>query len=203
MYKVFSGEKCIIITEDSLHAKNETTKLIQFVSAEDLLFEYNQFISNSRINTLVIVGNALDQIWKVFCSLFVYIEAAGGVVKNEKDEFLMIYRLGHWDFPKGKIEVGETPEIASVREVEEECGINHLIIGKPLPSVFHIYNQKGIEFLKRTYWFTMVYLDALPPIPQLEEGIVEVKWMSKYDLNNVKEKMFPSIRELIPVLISS
>ena len=34
------------------------------------------------------------------------ITAAGGLVFNQNDELLMIYRRGKWDLPKGKLEVG-------------------------------------------------------------------------------------------------
>ncbi|MEK9830598.1 MAG: NUDIX hydrolase, partial [Schleiferiaceae bacterium] len=36
--------------------------------------------------------------------------AAGGWVKNGRGEVLWIYRLGHWDLPKGKLESGENME---------------------------------------------------------------------------------------------
>ena len=48
------------------------------------------------------------------------IEAAGCIVKNEEGKILMMKRLGKWDLPKGKIDKGETPIQASLRELEEE-----------------------------------------------------------------------------------
>ena len=51
------------------------------------------------------------------------IAASGGVVFNEFNEVLFIYRRGFWDLPKGKIDPGETKEQTAVREVEEETGI--------------------------------------------------------------------------------
>jgi len=34
--------------------------------------------------------------------------AAGGLVTNENNELLMIFRRGKWDLPKGKADEGET-----------------------------------------------------------------------------------------------
>ena len=36
---------------------------------------------------------------------------------------LLRYPAGHWDFPKGNIEKGESPEQTMIREVREETGI--------------------------------------------------------------------------------
>ncbi|MEI7526764.1 MAG: NUDIX domain-containing protein, partial [Mariniphaga sp.] len=70
-----------------------------------------------------------------FISMFKYIPAAGGLVKNEKGEFLFIHRLGFWDLPKGKIDkkdlreplssIGDNPSArnAAIREVKEETGL--------------------------------------------------------------------------------
>lgn len=46
-------------------------------------------------------------------------------------KFLMVYhpRRGGWEMPGGKIENGETPEEAAVREFREESGYNINIIG--------------------------------------------------------------------------
>jgi len=59
---------------------------------------------------------------------------AGGVIyRVERDdvEFLLVTarkRPDEWVFPKGHIEIGETPEQAAVREVREESGVSADVI---------------------------------------------------------------------------
>ncbi len=56
---------------------------------------------------------------------------AGGYIQNEKGEFLLQKRgdNGEWGFPGGCIEIGETPEMAAVREAKEETGLD-VTVGK-------------------------------------------------------------------------
>ena len=49
--------------------------------------------------------------------------SAGTVIVCNGEYLLLHYESGHWDFPKGKIEEGETPEQAALRELKEETGI--------------------------------------------------------------------------------
>jgi 8-oxo-dGTP pyrophosphatase MutT (NUDIX family) len=51
------------------------------------------------------------------------IKAGGGIVVNEQNEVLLIYRRGKWDLPKGKLDDGETIEECALREVKEETGL--------------------------------------------------------------------------------
>ena len=55
------------------------------------------------------------------------VTAAGGMVLNDKDEILFIYRKKRWDLPKGKTEKNETIESSAIREVEEETGVERMI----------------------------------------------------------------------------
>jgi len=46
---------------------------------------------------------------------------------SNKNEFLLLnYPQGHWDFVKGKVEVGETLHETALRETKEETGISDI-----------------------------------------------------------------------------
>ena len=57
-----------------------------------------------------------------------YVYSAGIITyktDNDQIEYLLLhYRDGHWDFPKGKMEPGETKQEAAHRELQEETGLN-------------------------------------------------------------------------------
>jgi len=78
-------------------------------------------------------------------------KSVGAVVfresENGEKEFLLLhYPSGHWDFPKGHVEKGEIEEQTLRREVEEETGINDLIITSGFrDSIRYFYNAKGNE----------------------------------------------------------
>lgn len=202
MYKVFSGEKCIVFTSKEVKSEAKSTKVLVFANAEALHKEYKLFSGSSKMKTLNVVGDA-ELAWKVFCSLFSMIEAAGGLVVNPKGELLMIYRNKHWDLPKGKMEAGESPDQTAVREVEEECGIKDLRIVKPLISTYHIFYQNKNDCMKRTYWFEMTSKDSAKPVAQKEEGIEEAKWMSKAEVKKIFAKVYNSLQEVIATTFGS
>ncbi len=132
-----------------------------------------------------------------FCEQFYLTEAAGGLVFNELNELLLIERLGVWDLPKGKLEKNETPENAAVREVEEECGINNLILKNLVCKSYHTYILKNNKILKRTYWYEMKTNYSGQLTPQTEESITKVEWKN-FDKTMIDTlNTYESIKEVL------
>jgi 8-oxo-dGTP pyrophosphatase MutT (NUDIX family) len=55
--------------------------------------------------------------------------SAGIIVVRAADDgfrYLLLRAYRHWDFPKGRVEPGETPLAAAWRETEEETGLARL-----------------------------------------------------------------------------
>lgn len=145
----------------------------------------------------LLVGGTLKNNWENFCSNYKLIEAAGGLVENQKSKWLFIYRNGMWDLPKGKLEKGESIEECAVREVAEECGIAEPTIIKPLSPTFHTYELNGQRILKKTHWYLMKSANNSELVPQTEEGIVDVQWVSRERAKELAESSFGSIKEVI------
>lgn len=131
-----------------------------------------------------------------FCSRFKKINAGGGLVKNDKNEYLVIFRRDTWDLPKGKQEPGEDMEQCALREVSEETGLKELHLSGHICDTFHTYKLFGESIIKRTSWYAMECSGSEELVPQAEEEITKVEWVSKERLQSIAETTFPSIREV-------
>jgi 8-oxo-dGTP pyrophosphatase MutT (NUDIX family) len=125
------------------------------------------------------------------------VEAAGGLVRNRRDEVLFINRFERWDLPKGKTDGNEAAEQTALREVEEECGIGDLTILSELQPTYHTYFDKAIPHLKKTRWFKMQYDGNLKPKPQTEEFITKIIWARDKDMKIIQKNTYPSILDLL------
>ena len=125
------------------------------------------------------------------------VEAAGGLVFNQDDQILMIFRNGKWDLPKGKLEEGENKKQCAIREVEEECGIVGLDITEKLLETYHTYNLSGKKILKRTYWYKMNTDFDGELVPQIKEGITKVSWIDKNQASGKLKNSYGNISDVI------
>lgn len=125
--------------------------------------------------------------------------AAGGLVFNEKDELLMIFRRGKWDLPKGKLDEGERIEDCAVREVMEETGLKEITRGALLTISYHTYFDQwiGEDVIKETHWFNMTAPSEQSLIPQTEEDIELIRWVSGAALEECLENSYENIVSVV------
>jgi ADP-ribose pyrophosphatase YjhB (NUDIX family) len=198
MYKVFiNNHPLFIVPTDAKIAMIPGTLLLRYDPASldelmDLAHQHKHFFDR-----IFLLDENPQEVFEKFLERCKIIDAAGGLVRNEKGELLMIFRNGKWDLPKGKIEKDETPEVAAVREVEEECGIKKLKIIKPLQITFHTYLHNEKFVLKKTHWYEMTCADDKKLKPQKEEGITDVKWMKEKEVETAMENTFYSILDVV------
>ncbi len=190
MYKVFVNNKPLLMSEtEQMVEKNLLYKTHSvFEEAIHLLY--------SHLNSVNIYGNNKEILMSELKNYFKCVYAAGGIVRNNKNEILFIYRLGKWDLPKGKMELNESPAETALREVEEECGISDLVLGEQQPSTYHMYYDNEY-ILKITYWFEMFYKGTQTPKPQTEEAIEKAEWVSVNDLDKIFANTYSNVAELV------
>lgn len=158
------------------------------------------FRNTPNIKKLYIPSHQESVTFKRLCTKFTSIQAGGGLVTNSKGEYLLIFRHGVWDLPKGKQEPNEDIRQAALREVEEECGVHDLEIKEHLCDTYHTYELDGKFMLKCTHWYKMEYSGSCPDTkPQTEESIERAIWVAQNDLPNYLSHTYPSIQEVFRV----
>lgn len=105
-----------------------------------------------------------------------YIRVVGAVIVNENDEILCAQRPEDknlalkWEFPGGKIEEGEFPAAALIRELKEEMGCD-IKVGDKITTTVHEYDFGTVELT--TYYSKIISGDI-----QLIEH-VDMKWLER------------------------
>jgi len=189
MYKVFVNEKPIIITSSSQKENNFPVYILKNIVLNEIIHK----LRNEIIDGVYLYTPDLETGWNYFLTQIKVVPAAGGLVKNKKNDILFIYRNNIWDLPKGRIEKNESIETAAIREVEEECSIFNLTIEKQLITTYHIYFQNKNK-LKLTYWFLMNSNYDKPLIPQIEEGITKVEFIKEESIDTILKESYANIR---------
>ena len=159
-------------------------------------------MESAKIHAGVFFHARLEELKKAFFKKFTLVQAAGGLVKNENDETLLIFRRGKWDLPKGKLDKGESLEECALREVEEETGLKKLNLLGPLLITYHTYHEGTKFILKESHWYTMKTKSDQQLIPQTDEDIHEIKWVKNEELKQYMKNAFPSIADVLQTGLS-
>jgi len=190
-YKVFIGNKYIALTD------NLSNSDISFSYFNTNFQEIINRIQSGNVGSVVLYHANIDEAWNDFKKRFDVIEAAGGLVENEQKEYLFIYRNGFWDLPKGKMEAGEKPDETAIREVQEECGIQHISIQHYLLDTYHLFTENKKKRLKITHWYKMKEDQVSTLTPQEEEGIEKVAWIDIEKHAEIFNNSYENIRLII------
>lgn len=146
--------------------------------------------------SVVLHAENLDSLWEAFNSRYTQVAAAGGLVFNDKKEFLLIQRRGWWDLPKGKIDEGESREEAALREVLEETGVA-ASLGAPIVTTWHTYrDKKERRILKPTYWYVMHARNGEVTV-QEEEDIEAYAWVSAENFDEYRATFYPALLDVV------
>jgi len=195
MYKVFFNDSLLTLTTPELVPKEARQRRMGSLGRKQVGQAILEFEKSGARDYFLSHPDA-DLLFEIFGSFYHNMEAAGGLVRHENGKYLFIKRFGKWDLPKGKIEAGESPDEAALREVLEECGISAML-NQALPSTYHIYTLDGTRILKRTWWFSMSYSGEPATVPQLEEGITEAVWLVPSRFDMVLDNTYRSLTALL------
>lgn len=149
-------------------------------------------------DSIEIISEDFEKVFDHFCSFFIVVEAAGGVVADSEDRVAMIHRRGRWDLPKGHRDAGESLAECAAREIEEECGLSQLAVDEELCSTLHIYDTYGRWELKRTTWFAVRALGSTATTPQADEDIALVEWYPIDEaMRRAEHESYPTIAQVM------
>jgi 8-oxo-dGTP pyrophosphatase MutT (NUDIX family) len=194
--KIYFPKKIITLctpeeSKDWIDSKNQT------IINDDFENKIPEAIRDIAKQNILIIHDDITHIQKLIRAQFTVIEAAGGLVQNDTDEILFIYRRGKWDLPKGKKEDQEDIAQCAEREIEEETGVKNLRLLRKITETYHVYDEKEKTILKISHWFHFRCTGDQNLVPQIEEDITAIRWVGKNDIKDVLNDTYETIADVI------
>ncbi len=198
MYEIYINDTKIVLLPSKNISKPEIEDdkniIARYTGKTNHLLSFIDMCEKTdRFQSIFIHSMDIEKLIADFKGIYKIVQAAGGVVVNEKNQILFIHRRGYWDLPKGKIESKETRRDAARREVEEETGITNIQLDKKLIETQHTYrNKSDRRCIKLTHWYLM-FAKKQKATPQIEEDIEKTEWMTMEKFFSKKRKVHGNI----------
>ena len=202
MYEIYINDTKIVLLPSEKISRPATEDKENIIAryagkASHLLSFIDMCEKTDKYQSVTLHSIDVDKLISDFEGLYKIVQAAGGVVLNERNQILFIHRLGYWDLPKGKIESKETRREAARREVAEETGICNIQLGKKLLETRHTYkNKNNKRCIKLTHWYLM-FSQKQEAKPQTEEDIDETVWMTLEKFYSEERKVYGNILNVL------
>lgn len=197
MHKIYFENRCIVICSPEDESLSDANAVIFHPSSGiDIGTFARMFEVTKSLSKIYIPTQDTDAAYDSLRAEFREVNAAGGLVRNKRGDYLLISRSGKWDLPKGHQEAGEDISLTAIREVSEETGISELELGSLICVTDHCYFRDGVWHLKHTWWYDMLYTAPLDLTPQREEDISKAVWVAKSSLPPFLKNTYPSILEV-------
>jgi 8-oxo-dGTP diphosphatase len=124
------------------------------------------------------------------------LKVAVAVICNKKQQILITQRPSHaahggmWEFPGGKLEEGELPTTALIREIKEEVSLD-IIEYSYLGNVVHDYGSKTVDL-------SIFFVENYKGLAYCRESQTDLRWVSVVQL---KDYQFPEANKKIIALV--
>jgi len=125
------------------------------------------------------------------------VEVVAGVVIQQNDKYLLLQEkqpkaYGLWNFPAGKVDLGETLEQAAIREAKEESGYDVELVKE-----IAIFHNKATDVVKHAFASKIIGGNLKFP----EDEILDAKWSTLDEIKQMSDNLRGSwIIETITIL---
>ena len=102
---------------------------------------------------------------------------------------------GYWEFPGGKVDEGETPEEAIIRELKEEINID--VTGSCLAPLSFTEKQYDNYYVVVLLYVCRRWNGHIMPMEEQELAWVNPKEINNFNLLPADKSFFANLRELI------
>lgn len=199
--KVYYNDKPIVLTNDKRGTLSVSTEMNSYLQLTGLsrqnFLKALDHLEEKQHDGVLIEEHDAEALMMHMDDYFTIVNAGGGIVYNGQGQILFIFRRGKWDLPKGKQDKGETLEECALREVAEETGVKGLSSGGLIVTTWHIYKERGSNLVKMTEWYKMTTKDDRKLKPQVEEDIMEARWVDTHAVGPLMNNTYKAIKDVL------